>query len=687
MAIRYLADDHSDDLCADTKGRVIDSDAFRAVFDASHQGVLVHQRHKPLYVNHAWAALHGYEPDDVMARETVVDLLSPEDRKRLVDYNRNRLAGQPAPTRYHYQIVHRSGSLPWVEIFVQQIEWFGEPAVQCTVIDARPRDDAIAERLRRAEDTNERFLRALEESSEGFVLFDQDHRLLVYNRRFLETYPELKGVVRPGVTLEELARTRLDRGLIVEAIGREEAWLEERLRRFGNGSGWFDQEATDGRWHQIRERRLPDGSILMSSIDITDRRRAEEALAAEKTLLRAIIDNIPDAIYAKDREAKFILKNCFDADLMGAESAEDTIGKTDFDYYPKEVAQQFFEDDMDVIERGTSIIRKEQKIVHDGCDKPIWVSSTKVPLKNDRGEIIGLVGCSRDVTQRKLMELDLAKHRDHLEELVTERTAEIEQQKQLVADALDKERELSALQRQFVSMVGHEFRTPLAVIDGNAQRLLRRRNDIQTEQLTAGADKIRMSVKRLTDLMETVLNAARLEAGAIDFNPQPCDPVEMIADICANYREVNPNYRIIASLDDLPRQFSMDAKLMRQVISNLVSNAIKYSADGSHVWVDGLQTGDGAITISVRDEGLGIPEAELERLFERFFRASTSTGIAGTGIGLNMAKTLVDMHGGSMDVVSKEGHGTTFWVHIPMQSVQTANDSESQREAACNAPA
>jgi PAS domain S-box-containing protein len=687
MAIRYLADDHSDDLCADTKGRMIDSEAFRAVFDASHQGVLVHQRHKPLYVNHAWAALHGYLPDEIMERETVVDLLSPEDRKRLVEYNSNRLAGHPAPTRYHYQIVHRNGSFPWVEIFVQQIEWFGEWAVQCTVIDARPRDDALAERLRRAEDTNERFLRALEESSEGFVLFDRDHRLLVCNRRFFETYPELKGVVEPGISMEELARIRLDQGLIVEAIGREEEWLEERLRNFGNGNRWFDQEATDGRWHQIRERRLPDGSILMSSIDITDRRRAEEALAAEKTLLRAIIDNIPDAIYAKDREAKFILKNCFDADLMGAESAEDTIGKTDFDYYPKEVAQQFFEDDMDVIERGTSIIRKEQKIVHDGCDKPIWVSSTKVPLKNDRGEIIGLVGCSRDVTQRKLMELDLAKHRDHLEELVTERTAEIERQKQLVADALDKERELSALQRQFVSMVGHEFRTPLAVIDGNAQRLLRRRNDIQTEQLTAGADKIRLSVKRLTDLMETVLNAARLEAGAIDFNPQPCDPVEMIADICANYREVNPNYRIIASLDDLPRQFSMDAKLMRQVISNLVSNAIKYSADGSHVWVDGLQTGDGAITISVRDEGLGIPEAELERLFERFFRASTSTGIAGTGIGLNMAKTLVDMHGGSMDVVSKEGHGTTFWVHIPMQSVQTANDSESQREAACNAPA
>ncbi len=263
---------------------------------------------------------------------------------------------------------------------------------------------------------------------------------------------------------------------------------------------------------------------------------------------------------------------------------------------------------------------------------------------------------------------ELQTHRDHLQHLVDDRTKQISAQATDLRRALNAEKELSGRQRQFVSMVGHEFRTPLAIIDGNAQRILRRRDKITPDGLTSAVEKIRTAVVRLTELMESVLSAARLEAGAIKFEPRASSPKSMILEIAANHQEVNPRYKLMMDVDRLQDQFVMDDKLIRQVVSNLVSNAIKYSPEGSRVWISGAPTADGGLSISVRDEGVGIPASELDRVFERFFRASTSTGIAGTGIGLNMAKTLVEMHGGTVELASQEGQGTTFYIKLPCRA-------------------
>ena len=650
----------------ESTGRHLDSEAFRAVFDASPQGVIVHRRHKPLYVNQAWASLHGYETGEVLVRDSITDLISPEDRKRLVVYNSDRLAGRPAPTRYHYQIVHRDGRLLWVEIFVQQLDWFGEPAVQCTVIDVRHRDEATAEMLRRAQDANERFAQALEESHEGFALFDSSQRLVVWNRRFIKNYPEYEGFLKPGLTFEDMARHRLKLGLIPDAVGQEETWLKARLRGFGQGGLPIDMQSPDGRWFLVGEKRITDGSILMSSVDITERREAEQALAHERSMLRAIIDNIPEAIYAKDREGRYTVKNRFDACLMGAETIEETIGKSDFDYYPEEIAREFHKEDMQVIEQGLAIIAREQRVVRKGREATVWLSATKVPLKNADGEVIGLVGCSRDITEQKELQLDLARHRDHLEEIVAARTAEVERQGVIIAEALERERELNAEQRRFVSLVSHEFRTPLAIIDGLAQRAIRRDSELNAGQRVETLEKIRTSVTRLIDLMETVLSSASLEAGSIAFKPVETDLKSLIKKACESQQEIKSGYSISLDIDALPECSHCDPKLMHQVITNLISNAIKYSPDADHVDVTGFATEDG-IEIAVRDFGVGIPEGELPKLFQRFFRASTSEGIQGTGIGLNFVKAVIEMHGGEIAAASIEGEGSTFTVKLPHQ--------------------
>ena len=277
---------------------------------------------------------------------------------------------------------------------------------------------------------------------------------------------------------------------------------------------------------------------------------------------------------------------------------------------------------------------------------------------------------------------ELQDHRDHLQQLVDERTRTIVAQADELQRALDVEKELNGLQRQFVSMVCHEFRTPLAIIDGSAQRILRRGDRIEPDRLKGTLEKIRTSVLRLTDLMESVLSAARLEAGTIKFDPMPSAPRDIVLEIVANYQDLNQDHHLIVDIDALPELFLMDAKLIRQVISNLISNAIKYSPAGTRVWIDGGVSDDGGMTLSVRDEGVGIPPAEVQSLFERFFRASTSTGIAGTGIGLNMAKALVDMHGGTIDVTSEEGVGTEFSIYLPAQRQISEEQQVSETQPA-----
>jgi len=269
--------------------------------------------------------------------------------------------------------------------------------------------------------------------------------------------------------------------------------------------------------------------------------------------------------------------------------------------------------------------------------------------------------------ERHRIEKDLADYREHLEDLVEERTEEIERQKVQVEEALNRERELSGLQRQFVAMVSHEFRTPLAIIDGNAQRLLRRLDRVTPERLKKPLSTMRISVRRLVELMESVLSAARLENGQIEIEPDVLSLRDMAQEVSGSYAELHEDRRITLDLDDLPEQIIADGKLIRQVISNIVSNAIKYSPGEGEIWLGGFVDASGRAVLSVRDQGVGIPLAEQEKLFNRFFRASTSTGIAGSGIGLHLASHLAQMHGGLIDFESAKDEGTTFFIRLPIE--------------------
>lgn len=251
--------------------------------------------------------------------------------------------------------------------------------------------------------------------------------------------------------------------------------------------------------------------------------------------------------------------------------------------------------------------------------------------------------------------------------LIDRLTAEQQQQNVRLSTALEREKEYNALHREFVAMVSHEFRTPIAIIDGAAQRMERRIGKDTPERLQERIDKIRAAVSRMVELIDSTLSLSRLEAGTIELELADCNLEALLRDICERQQDIAKDHDIKLVIANLPSSIRIDAKRMDQVFTNLLSNAVKYAPDAQRVEIKAGTVG-GNVVVSVRDFGVGIPKDEMPRLFQKFFRASTSTGIPGTGIGLHLVKHLVELHGGTVTVDSVEGQGTTFSVTFPAKA-------------------
>lgn len=247
--------------------------------------------------------------------------------------------------------------------------------------------------------------------------------------------------------------------------------------------------------------------------------------------------------------------------------------------------------------------------------------------------------------------------------------SELETKAVELEQALKAQVEYNDLQREFVAMASHEFRTPLTIIDGAAQRIIRKADTISTDKIRQRCGEIRQAVMRMTGLIESTLSAEQLELGRVRMEPQPIDLPSLLTQVRDNQQRISPSYRLKLDLKDMPTTIEGDPRLLEQVFTNLLSNAVKYSPDGSEVTIIGTRDGEQA-SVNVRDCGVGVSPDELPRLFQRYFRARTSMGVAGTGIGLHVVKRFVEMHGGTVGADSIEGAGSVFTVRLPIRLSQ-----------------
>ncbi|MFS0516309.1 ATP-binding protein [Nostoc sp. UIC 10607] len=278
---------------------------------------------------------------------------------------------------------------------------------------------------------------------------------------------------------------------------------------------------------------------------------------------------------------------------------------------------------------------------------PIIAAVKVVAIRNQQGNLVGLRWILRDISESKRTQ------------------AKLQWAEQAMRQALAKEREFSELKSRLLTITSHEFRTPLATIHSSAELLEYYRHLWSDERQQTHLRRIQTSVMHMTQLLNDVLVLSQDETGKLEFNPTPLNLVEFCRDLLEELQQSDRSQHAIAFSSECQcTQANLDAKLLRQILSNLFSNCLKYSPIGSTVKFSVTTANDQAI-FQTQDSGIGIPPCDIEHIFEPFHRASNAGNTPGMGLGMSIVKQAVDLHGGEIFVESAIGAGTTFTVILP----------------------
>ncbi|TIS10865.1 MAG: PAS domain S-box protein, partial [Mesorhizobium sp.] len=321
-------------------------------------------------------------------------------------------------------------------------------------------------------------------------------------------------------------------------------------------------------------------------------------LAMSNMIFRAMVRELPDSLNVKDAEGRFIAANPATAELVRAASVEDLIGKTDFDFYPKDVAERFRQDELGALEAGQTLRIDQPALLPDG--RQGWLYTLKAPFRDEAGKIVGVITYNRDITEQK-------------------RNAQ--------------------LKNDFISTVSHELRTPLTSIRGSLGLIAA---GVAGELPPKAANLVNIAhnnSERLVLLINDILDMEKIESGVITFKIKQM-PVRAVLEqaIAASSNYMAESGIRIVLVDDAPRaEANIDPDRLHQVMANLLSNAIKFSDPGGTVMVKLQRRERDMLRISVIDEGAGIPEAFRNRIFGKFEQADASSTRkkGGTGLGLS----------------------------------------------------
>jgi PAS domain S-box-containing protein len=300
----------------------------------------------------------------------------------------------------------------------------------------------------------------------------------------------------------------------------------------------------------------------------------------------------------------------------------------------------------------------------DGSEFPVEVSLAHY-ANNDANFVVAF---ANDITIRKKAEEEIRRLNDELEEIVEQRTYELkdalhklELSKQEIARSLTKEKELNELKSRFVSIASHEFRTPLSTIKSSTFLLQKYVTTEEQAKREKHIDRIISSVNTLTDILNDFLSVGRIEEGKILIKKSKIDPKQFMNNIIDEIKGTTKTGQNIYYAHRGEDQMFIDTTLLKHIIFNLVSNAIKFSPENSQIVVR-TEVDSGFLSITVKDSGIGIPKSDQIHLFERFFRASNTLNIQGTGLGLHIVARYVQLLSGTIECISDSGQGTEMKV-------------------------
>lgn len=414
------------------------------------------------------------------------------------------------------------------------------------------------------------------------------------------------------------------------------------------------------------------GSVLSVRllVAVREARQRTDQLQREKAFSELLIGSSGEGILAVDDAQRCTVWNGAMARLFG-QSASRTAG------LPLREISGFFEVErirhavqLALQGRSTSVL--DQAYFQPGRETPLYLDLRCFSLR-DGTEIVGAILLVSDVTARHLAQIELARHRDHLEVLVKARTMELN-------EALERERATAELYRNFAAMVSHQFRTPLAVVDSAMQRLIRRGDRLSGDEVIDRARRSREAIGRLTRLVESTLDAARLDAGQIEVSTRAHDIGQLVATLCERQADANPDREIVlVDRGHQPAVAQCDPTHVEHIVTNLLANAVKYSASATPITVT-ITAKPAEIWCDVSNAG-SIRSTDRSRLFERYFRGENASGLPGIGIGLHMAKTLAHMQGGDVSLLTADGASTTFRLSLPTAAAARTADPQLALDA------
>lgn len=359
-------------------------------------------------------------------------------------------------------------------------------------------------------------------------------------------------------------------------------------------------------------------------------------------LLRTLIDQLPDRIFYKDKESRFIINNKAHIKALGKNSQEEVYGKTDFDFRPACDAEKFFKDDMQVIRTGFKIENKEELTVDISGDTH-WCLVTKVPVRNANNDIVGLIGISRDITERKENEEAIKRQNEELK---------------LVNAEKDK----------FFSIIAHDLRSPFQGFISLTKMMSEEYSSFSEKQMLEMNNSMHQAAINLYKLLENLLEWSNVKRGTVKFTPvnvNLCKVIKVNIELLSQVA-INKGIEIISIIPP-SLMLSADEKMIASVVRNLLSNAIKFTKRGGRVIVKADETGNDTINFSVEDTGRGIHKNVIDKLFKINEKINTegTEGEPSTGLGLIICKEFIKMHNGTIKVESDTGKGSIFSVYLP----------------------
>jgi PAS domain S-box-containing protein len=509
--------------------------------------------------------------------------------------------------------------------------------------------------------------------------FDREHNVSLWNHAAERFF---------GFTSRQ-ARGRRVRDLL--PVAAEGEWLVDILEQaWRTGLPYGPREtaitvAEGERWLLFAVFPLVEGGQVREAfamgVDISDRMRAERELQRSETRLRHLSELSADWFWEQDAELRFTY---FSSGLeRSGIGVNEHLGKRRWDLPIQLTAEEWAAHQALLAARQP--FRDFEFRILDAAGEEHWFVANGIPLFDETGRFVGYRGNGRDITKRRQLEEELRRHRDHLSELVRAQTADLLRAKEAAEQA-------SRAKSDFLANMSHELRTPMHAVLSFARIGQLKADAAAPEKLKEYFGHIRASGERLLDLVNDLLDLAKLEAGRMEYVRERLDLRARAADVLAELAPLFDARGLTRAIEATAPDCHVrgDARRLDQVLRNLLGNAIKFSPEGGHIAIElaaaevpaGRRASDAgrmvpALRLSVTDEGIGIPPAELEAVFEKFTQSSlTGTGAGGTGLGLPICREIVRAHRGIITARNRAPRGAAFDVLLPLDAAPAATRQE-----------